>query len=164
MSVRAAAVPKGVEAMPDVTTGSRAAGWWGMVFFIATEATLFALLFASYFYLRFKSGTEWPPAGIEPPSLRLPIMMSIVLLSSSFPMHLAEGHQTLGTSVLDAEPDQVMGMPGETHAPLLLTLALTALFFAFLFDAWLVASVAGAGAIAALIQWLWPHPHAESHT
>ncbi|MEA2460240.1 MAG: cytochrome c oxidase subunit [Actinomycetota bacterium] len=76
---------------------------------------------------------------------------------------LAEGHQTLGTSVLDAEPDQVMGMPGETHAPLLLTLALTALFFAFLFDAWFVAAVAGLGVAGAIVQWLWPHPHEGAH-
>ncbi|MEA2460241.1 MAG: hypothetical protein QOH90_418, partial [Actinomycetota bacterium] len=53
MSVRAEAAPSS-EASTHEPTGSRAAGWWGMVFFIATEATLFALLFASYFYLRFK--------------------------------------------------------------------------------------------------------------
>jgi cytochrome c oxidase subunit 1/cytochrome c oxidase subunit I+III len=76
---------------------------------------------------------------------------------------LAEGHQTLGTSVLDAEPDQVMDMPGETHAPLLLTLALTTLFFAFLFDAWIVATIAGLGAAASVVQWLWPHPHPEGN-
>ena len=89
MSVRAEAAPS-PEAVTHKPTGSRAAGWWGMVFFIATEATLFALLFASYFYLRFKSGPQWPPAGIEAPSLGLPVIMSVVLLSSSFPMHWAE--------------------------------------------------------------------------
>lgn len=77
-------------ALPQQATGSRAAGWWGMVLFIATEATLFALLFASYFYLRFKSGPEWPSDGIAPPSLGLPIAMSVILLSSSIPMHWAE--------------------------------------------------------------------------
>jgi heme/copper-type cytochrome/quinol oxidase subunit 3 len=61
-----------------------------MVFFIATEATLFALLFASYFYLRFKSGSQWPPDGIESPSLTLPLIMSAVLLSSSVPVHVGE--------------------------------------------------------------------------
>jgi heme/copper-type cytochrome/quinol oxidase subunit 3 len=85
-------------ALPQRTSGSRAAGWWGMVFFIATEATLFALLFASYFYLRFKSGPDWPPPPIEPPSLGLPLVMSGVLLSSSIPMHWAERAAEKGRS------------------------------------------------------------------
>jgi heme/copper-type cytochrome/quinol oxidase subunit 3 len=61
-----------------------------MVWLIATEATLFAALIASYFYLRFRSGPEWPPGGIEDPSLGLPLVMSAILLSSTIPVHLAE--------------------------------------------------------------------------
>ena len=47
--------------------GPRAFGWWGMVWLIGTEATLFALLIASYFYLRFRNGPIWPPDGIATP-------------------------------------------------------------------------------------------------
>jgi heme/copper-type cytochrome/quinol oxidase subunit 3 len=72
------------------TKPGKPAGWWGMVFFITTEATLFALLIASYFYLRFQSGPTWPPGDIASPSLGLPLVMSAILLSSSLPMHLAE--------------------------------------------------------------------------
>jgi heme/copper-type cytochrome/quinol oxidase subunit 3 len=61
-----------------------------MVLLITTEATLFATLIASYFFLRFKSGPVWPPPPLEKPTLALPIAMSIVLLSSSIPMHFAE--------------------------------------------------------------------------
>jgi cytochrome c oxidase subunit III len=61
-----------------------------MVWLIATEATLFAALLASYFYLRFRSGPEWPPGGIEDPALGLPIVMSVILLSSTIPVHIAE--------------------------------------------------------------------------
>lgn len=78
------------ELLPHEASGPRAYGWWGIVWLIATEATLFAMLIASYFYLRFRSAPEWPPDGIEPPQLTLPVIMSVILLSSSVPVHLAE--------------------------------------------------------------------------
>lgn len=68
----------------------RPTGWWGMMLFIATEATLFGTLFASYFYIRFKGTPVWPPDGIHPPELVLPLVMTAILLSSSFPMLVAE--------------------------------------------------------------------------
>jgi len=84
----AARIPE--DQLPRHTHGPRAFGWWGMVWLIATEATLFAALIASYFYLRFRSGPEWPPGGIEDPTLGLPLVMSAILLSSTIPVHLAE--------------------------------------------------------------------------
>jgi heme/copper-type cytochrome/quinol oxidase subunit 3 len=63
--------------------------FWGMAMFILTEATLFTLLLLSYFYLRFNASRVWPPDGIEPPKLALPIVMTVILLSSSIPMFLA---------------------------------------------------------------------------
>lgn len=76
--------------LPRHAEGPRAFGWWGMVWLIATEATLFAALIASYFFIRFRSGVVWPPDGIEAPRLGLPVLMSVVLLSSSIPVHYAE--------------------------------------------------------------------------
>ena len=76
--------------LPHHAGGTRAFGWWGMVCLIATEAVLFAALLASYWYLRFRSGPVWPPDGIEKPTLDLPIIMSVILLSSSIPVHVAE--------------------------------------------------------------------------
>ncbi len=61
-----------------------------MVWLIATEAMLFGALIASYFYLRFKSGVEWPPGDIAKPTLALPLVMTVILLSSSIPVHMAE--------------------------------------------------------------------------
>ena len=78
------------EHLPHHASGSRAFGWWGMVWLIATEATLFAALIASYFYLRFRYGLVWPPGDISIPTLGLPIVMSVILLSSSIPVHFAE--------------------------------------------------------------------------
>jgi heme/copper-type cytochrome/quinol oxidase subunit 3 len=61
-----------------------------MVLLIATEAMLFAALIASYFFLRFQSGPVWPPDGIAKPTLELPLMMTVILLSSSIPVHIAD--------------------------------------------------------------------------
>jgi heme/copper-type cytochrome/quinol oxidase subunit 3 len=61
-----------------------------MLLFIATEATVFGILFATYFYLRFRNMPAWPPDGIKQPTLGLPLIMSALLLSSSIPMHVAE--------------------------------------------------------------------------
>jgi heme/copper-type cytochrome/quinol oxidase subunit 3 len=77
-------------ALPDRASGTRAFGWWGMVWLIATESMLFASLIASYFFLRFKYGPVWPPDGIESPTLELPLVMSVILWSSSVPVHMAE--------------------------------------------------------------------------
>jgi heme/copper-type cytochrome/quinol oxidase subunit 3 len=60
-------------------------GWWGMALLIATEFTLFASLIASYFYLRFQN-EQWPPAGIEAPSVTLPLVLTGVLVLSTIPM------------------------------------------------------------------------------
>jgi heme/copper-type cytochrome/quinol oxidase subunit 3 len=65
-------------------------GQWGMVLFVATEATLFACLLASYFYIQFVHGGPWPPAGIEKPKLLKPLIMTALLISSSGPMIWAD--------------------------------------------------------------------------
>jgi heme/copper-type cytochrome/quinol oxidase subunit 3 len=79
------------EVLPECSEGPRAFGWWGMVWLIATEATLFAMLIASYFYLRVRHGPVWPPDGIRKPELALPLVMTVILWASSIPVHLADG-------------------------------------------------------------------------
>ena len=61
-------------------------GWWGMVLLIATEFTLFTCLIASYFYLRFQE-VQWPPPGIEKPSVTLPLVFTAMLVAASAPMY-----------------------------------------------------------------------------
>jgi heme/copper-type cytochrome/quinol oxidase subunit 3 len=78
---------------PDVVTPTTAPGygtaWWGMVALIMTEATIFAGLLASYFFLRAAS-KQWPPPGVELPPLRLALVFSVVLWGSSAPVVWAE--------------------------------------------------------------------------
>jgi heme/copper-type cytochrome/quinol oxidase subunit 3 len=65
-------------------------GWWGMVLFVATEATLFAVLLASYFYIRFKTSGGWPPDGIADPKLFRAFVMTVLLTGSAAFMYAAE--------------------------------------------------------------------------
>ncbi|PZG24077.1 heme-copper oxidase subunit III [Micromonospora craterilacus] len=78
------------EALTTEQPVGRSAGWWGMVMFVATEATLFACLIGSYFYLRFQHGGPWPPDGLTAPTLARPLLMTAVLLPSSLPVVWAE--------------------------------------------------------------------------
>jgi heme/copper-type cytochrome/quinol oxidase subunit 3 len=71
-----------------VTRREPSLGWWGMALFVAAEATLFGVLVATYFYLRFKN-LEWPPRGIPEPKLGVPLVLLGVLLVTSVPMQLA---------------------------------------------------------------------------
>jgi heme/copper-type cytochrome/quinol oxidase subunit 3 len=65
--------------------GGTTAGW-GMALFIATEAMLFASLFASYYYLRFKSSRVWPLDGIDRPDLTRAWILTAIMVPSSLPM------------------------------------------------------------------------------
>ena len=69
---------------------------------------------------------------------------------------LNRGRETVGTTALDAEPDVVLEMPGDSLAPLWLAIALAVLACGLLFHSWTVASVAAVVALLATVAWLWP--------
>jgi heme/copper-type cytochrome/quinol oxidase subunit 3 len=71
-----------------VTRREPSLAWWGMALFVAAETTLFGVLVATYFYLRFKN-VEWPPHGIPEPRLVVPLALLGVLVLTSVPMQLA---------------------------------------------------------------------------
>ncbi|HET7549816.1 MAG TPA: cytochrome c oxidase subunit 3 [Gemmatimonadaceae bacterium] len=82
---RVAGVP--VDELPIGVGGTASTAWWGMTFFIITEATLFAYLFFSYYYLGSRH-SEWPANGA--PELKLAVINTVILVSSSAPMWLAD--------------------------------------------------------------------------
>jgi heme/copper-type cytochrome/quinol oxidase subunit 3 len=71
-----------------VTRREPSLAWWGMAMFIAAEATLFGVMVATYFYLRFKN-LQWPPHGIPDPKLAVPLVLLGVLVATSVPMQFA---------------------------------------------------------------------------
>lgn len=76
-----------VSELPTTVFGHRAPLWWGAAGAIAIETTVFALLAATYYYLR---GNEavWPPSF--PPPLSWGTAGLVVLLVSVFPMWRVE--------------------------------------------------------------------------
>lgn len=46
-------------------------GWWGMLLFVLSEATVFGSLIGTYYYLDFRVA-HWPPTGIALPSIPAP--------------------------------------------------------------------------------------------
>jgi cytochrome c oxidase subunit 3 len=54
---------------------------YGMVFFIMSEVMFFSAFFAAYFYLR-AHNPEWPPANITAIPVYLPVLMTLMLLTS----------------------------------------------------------------------------------
>jgi cytochrome c oxidase subunit I+III len=77
-----------VAGLPIYTTGGRAIGWWGTVFFIVIAGVMLTTIVFSYFYLRLYS-EQWPQGGIEPPALLLPIIAIVFLLLSALPARWA---------------------------------------------------------------------------
>jgi heme/copper-type cytochrome/quinol oxidase subunit 3 len=94
------AVGPAEQSLPRHVSGASSPAWWGTVMLICTEATLFATLIASYFFLRFQTGPVWPPDGIKDPELTLPLAMSAILWSSSIPVHLAERAAKMGKQTM----------------------------------------------------------------
>jgi heme/copper-type cytochrome/quinol oxidase subunit 1 len=66
------------------------------------------------------------------------------------------GKETLATTPLDAEPERILEMTGDTSAPFWLAVGMTALFAGLLLKLWLVVGAAGVIVLAALIFWMWP--------
>lgn len=74
-----------VSGLPTVVYGPRAPLWWGVTGLMAIEGTMFAILAASYFYLR-GGALEWPPTGVRHPGLGITTLNLILLLATLWPM------------------------------------------------------------------------------
>ncbi|HLX57134.1 MAG TPA: heme-copper oxidase subunit III [Ktedonobacteraceae bacterium] len=66
--------------------GERSINWWGMIFFIASEALIFANFIAAYLYLEIRNG-NW----LLPTDLTYPLINTFILLASSLPAHYLVG-------------------------------------------------------------------------
>jgi cytochrome c oxidase subunit I+III len=69
---------------------------------------------------------------------------------------LEHGREAIGTDPLDAAPDIILKMPGDSLAPLMLALAATAVFAGLVAHWWWLAALAAIATGAAIIGWLWP--------
>jgi heme/copper-type cytochrome/quinol oxidase subunit 3 len=85
MSTRAAL---DVSRLPTFAFGHRSILWWATLGMIAIEGTVFALLGASYFYLRWRV-PDWPP-GVAAPDLVWGTTNTLLVLASTIPNELAK--------------------------------------------------------------------------
>ena len=69
---------------------------------------------------------------------------------------LDEGHVTMSTSLLDAEPQAIVHMPHESPWPFRLALALLVVFYGVLIDFWPLAVAGVAGCVVGIAGWFWP--------
>jgi cytochrome c oxidase subunit I+III len=69
---------------------------------------------------------------------------------------LDHGRENVGTDPLDARPDIILKMPGDSYAPLVLALALTLVFSGMVAHVWWLAILGVVCTAASIIVWLWP--------
>ena len=77
-----------VSNLPTTAFGQRDPLWWGVAGVMCIEGTMFALMLASYFYLR-GGAYVWPPPGAVHPGLGITTGNLAILLLSILPMHFA---------------------------------------------------------------------------
>ena len=176
----------GVLGMPRrVYTYSDGLGWGTLNLVITLGAYLFAfgvLLFLINVWRSLRHGERaganpWNAASLEwatdspPPPYNFAVIPTV---GSRYPLWesrmtgqigesttaegflLDDGRETIGTSALDAVPDVILRMPGDSLAPLLLSIALAALFIGMLLQSWWLFGAALAASLLATIVWLWP--------
>jgi hypothetical protein len=69
---------------------------------------------------------------------------------------LAQGREALGTTALEALPDVILKMLGDSYAPFWLAVFTVLVFTGLALGAWIFASVMLAGCAVSIIAWLWP--------
>jgi cytochrome c oxidase subunit III len=80
------------------TLGHRSPIWWGNLFLLVIETTMFGILIASYLYYRTIDFSQWPPPSVNRfppiynpvPELGLPIANLALLLVSVIPMAICD--------------------------------------------------------------------------
>jgi heme/copper-type cytochrome/quinol oxidase subunit 3 len=77
-----------VAGLPEYGFGHRSILWWATLGLVAIEGTMFALLIATYLFLKGRAET-WPP-GVSPPLLTWGTVNLVVLLASTIPNELTK--------------------------------------------------------------------------
>jgi heme/copper-type cytochrome/quinol oxidase subunit 3 len=72
-----------VRHLPRFAFGTKSILWWGTMGLVVIEGTMFAILLATYYYLRTRS-TDWPP-GVADPYLAWGVVNTAIFLVSELP-------------------------------------------------------------------------------
>ena len=74
--------------LPDQGFSQHTPIWWGNTLTMVIEAAGFAILIATYFYIRYNFDS-WPPARTQVPDLPIPTLNVALLVVSILPMWYA---------------------------------------------------------------------------
>lgn len=74
-----------VSHLPDTVRDDSGLLWWGNALMLVIESTMFAILIATYFYLRV-ANLEWPPPTVKDAPLFLPTLALVLMVVSVVPM------------------------------------------------------------------------------
>jgi hypothetical protein len=69
---------------------------------------------------------------------------------------LAEGHETMGTTVVDADPESILPMPEATFVPIVTALGITLVFFGFLTLLYPAIVLGGLIMVGGILSWVRP--------
>ena len=78
-----------VSTLPHGRMDSRALIWWGNLSMMAIEGTMFAMLIATYLYLR-TANLDWPPSTVVNPDLVLPTVNMLIMVAVAIVMIIAD--------------------------------------------------------------------------
>lgn len=78
-----------VSHLPIGTADSRALLWWGNLGMMVIEGTMFAMMIATYLYLKV-SNLDWPPTTVPNPDLISSTAVVVILIVSAFVMMVAD--------------------------------------------------------------------------
>jgi cytochrome c oxidase subunit 1/cytochrome c oxidase subunit I+III len=178
----------GIEGMPRrIYTYASGLGWGTPNLVVTIGAFVFAVGILLFLVNVFVSGKYGQPAGANPwdgASLewstssppRVYNFAVIPIVASRYPLWedrldegsertsvgtgllLDKGRETIGTTSLDAEPDVILKMPGDSYLPLLAALAMTAVFACLLLHSWWGLAITSLLTLIITIVWLWPQP------
>src|SRR6266567_9311281 len=117
-----------ITAATEHQLAGRSLGWWGMIFFITSEALIFANLIAAYLYLEIRNGSWHLPT-----ELTYPLINTFILLGSSIPIRfagraIAQGNQRnfklflfltilMGAAFLGGQLYEYSGLFGQHFTP-----------------------------------------------
>src|SRR5215211_2702453 len=76
-----------VSHLPAAAFGHREPLWWGILLAITIEVTGFALVWATYLYLRMQEAT-WPPWRWSAPDIMVGSINTAAILATAVPMYL----------------------------------------------------------------------------
>jgi cytochrome c oxidase subunit I len=176
----------GLEGMPRrIYTYSDRLGWGIPNLVVSIGAFVFALgilIFLINFSISLKRGERasnnpWDAPSLEwstsspPPVYNFAV---IPVIASRYPLWeerlrekedrssirsgllLDRGRETVGTTLLDAEPNVILEMPGDSYLPFILTLGMTAFFSSLMMHSWWGGGISIVVMLVVSVAWLWP--------